>query len=236
MKYIKMLILGRSGSGKTSSLRGLDPAKTAIINCDKQELPFVKPGYEMNTNAGGFPDSATSNYVETSKPSSVLATLDAWEAREDIDTIVIDTLTHLMTAYYITDAIGKEFGGYRELGTSFWQIIDKVRDLKKNVIVFGHIKTEFNDLGDRVSEMRSHGKMIKDFEPESYFNILLMAEIKKLDGEVRWIFRTQPENASEKLKCPSKFGDDDSIEKAFLPVEDNDVQMLFDKLHTFYNS
>jgi hypothetical protein len=235
MKHIKMLVLGRSGSGKTSSLRGLNPGSTAIINCDKQELPFVKPGYVTNTTEGGFPDLATSNYVETSKPNSVLATLDAWEAREDVDTIVIDTLTHLMTAYYITDALGKEFGGYKELGSSFWYIMDKIRDLKKNVIVFGHIKTDFNDMGDRVSEMRSHGNMIKDFEPESYFNILLMAEVRKIDGEIRWVFRTQPDNVSEKLKCPSKFGEDGSISKSLDPIEDNDVQMLFDKIHTFYN-
>ncbi|MBR9700371.1 hypothetical protein GOV11_00725, partial [Candidatus Woesearchaeota archaeon] len=42
----KILILGRSGSGKSFSLHDLDPKKTGIINSDKQELSFGNPGYE----------------------------------------------------------------------------------------------------------------------------------------------------------------------------------------------
>jgi len=236
MRYVKMLILGRSGSGKTSSMRNLDPVKTGIINCDKQELPFVKDGYETILNENGKPDLVVSNYVETGKPRSVIATLKAWEQRDDLDTIVIDTITHLMTSFYITDALGKDYGGYKELATSFWNIMDAIRDLRKNVIVYGHIKEEFNEYGDKFFGMRTHGKMIKEMEPESFFNILMLSEVTSIEGEISWIFRTFPENPAEKVKTPSKFGEDGKVIKAFEKYEDNDVAAIFAKLNKFYNN
>ena len=51
MKKHKALILGRSSSGKTSSLRNLDPAKTGIINCDKEELVFPSETPQTETKS-----------------------------------------------------------------------------------------------------------------------------------------------------------------------------------------
>ncbi len=235
MRNHKLLILGRSGSGKTTSLRNLDPKKTGIINADKQTPEMDMTGYNTVMTEAGHPDLARSNYVETSKPGSVVATLKAWETRDDIEVIILDTITHLITAYYITDALGKEFGGYKELGTSFWNIVDTIRDLKKSVVVFGHINSSFNDMGDKVVEMKSHGKMIKEFEPESYFNNLFMAEVIKQDGVLRWGFRTIPKEPVEKVKSPIKWNDDGTITRALDDFEDNDIQAIFAKLNQFYN-
>jgi hypothetical protein len=234
MRYNKLLVLGRSGSGKSASMRNLDPAKTGIINCDKQELIFPSKGYET-VMTDGVPDLAASNYVETSKPSSVLATMRAWEAREDLDTIVLDTITHLITAYYITEALGKEFGGYKELGTSFWNIIDFVRTMKKNVVVFGHIDNKFNDMGEKEVTLKAHGNMIDKFETESYFNTLLMAEVRKVEGEIRWDFKTQPDAVVEKIKSPVRFGENNTVERALEKYEPNDLKAIFDKLNKFYS-
>lgn len=229
-----MLILGRSGSGKTTSMRYLDPKTTGFINADKQPFPLAIEGYETVLNENGKPDLSSSNYVETGKPSSVLTTLKAWENRGDLDVIVLDTITHLMTSYYINDAIGKDFGGYKEMGVSFWNIVDTIRDLKKDVVVFGHISNTFNDVGDKVVEMRSHGKMIKEFEPESYFNLLFMSEVIKQEGELKWGFRTIPKEAVEKIKSPVRFTAN-GVERALDEFEDNDLKAILAKLKVFYN-
>lgn len=229
-----MLILGRSGSGKTTSMRNLDPKKTGFINADKQPFPLAIEGYETNLNENGKPDLNTSNYVETGKPSSVLTTLKAWESRGDIDVIVLDTITHLITSYYVTEALGKEFGGYKELGTSFWNIVDTIRDLKKDVVVFGHISASFNDMGDKVIEMKSHGKMIKEFEPESYFNLLFFSEVIKKEDKLKWVFRTVPKEPTEKVKSPVKF-EGDKVIRALEEFEDNDVAAVLSKLNKFYS-
>lgn len=232
----KMLILGRSGSGKSTSMRNLDPATTGIINCDKQELIFPTDGYATNLLPNGAPDLETSNYVETGKPSSVIATINAWSERSDIKVIVLDTITHLITDYYINDALGKEFGGYKELGTSFWKLLDAVRKSGKHVVVFGHMDNKFNDLGQREITMKSHGKMIDQFEPESYFNILFLAEVLKVDGNLKWMFKTQPDEPVEKVKCPSRFNAQGEVERSLDKHEDNDIAAIIVKLENFYRT
>lgn len=235
MKKHKMLILGRSASGKTSSLRNLDPSRTGIINCDKEALVFPSGGYHTDLNESGIPILSTSNYVETGKPLSVVNTLKEWATRDDIEVIVLDTITHLITEYYITEALGKEFGGYKELGTSFWNIMNTIKTIDKHVVVMGHINNVFNDMGQREVVMKSHGKMIQEFEPESYFNTLMMAEVRKLEGALRWDFKTQPDETVEKCKCPARFLPDGTVEYALEKYESNDVNAVLQKLITFYS-
>ena len=230
-----MLILGRSGSGKSASMRNLNPETTGIINADRQELIFPSKKYVTVLNAEGKPDLAKSNYVETSKPNSVLIVLKAWNNSPTIKTIVLDTITHLITSYYIKEALGKDYGGYKELGTSFWQIIDYVRTMDKNVIVFGHLKTEFNEDGVKEVTMKSHGKMIQDFEAESYFNTLLLAEVIKRDEELQYVFRSKPKNLAEKAKSPVKFNEDGSVTRALEEYESNDLKAILVKLNKFYS-
>ena len=197
----KILILGRSGSGKTFSLHGLDPKKAAIINSDKQELSFGNPGYVtvVHDDVTGAPDFEKSNMVHTDKMSSVNATFDAWEAREDIDTIIIDTFTHLITADYVHNTIGKDFKSYQKMGKGVWLMLDKIRDSKKNVLVFGHIEHAFNDMGDRTIKMKTQGKMIDAFEPESYFTSLFYSEVKKDGEEIKWEMKTLPTDVNDKV-------------------------------------
>ena len=110
----KILILGRSGSGKTLSERNLDPKITGIINADRHELEFPSGGFKTIYDDNGKPDLSKSNYVETSKPNSVITTLNAWNNSPTLETVVLDTITHLITSYYITDALGKDYGGYKD--------------------------------------------------------------------------------------------------------------------------
>ncbi len=236
MRHHKLLILGRSGSGKTASLRNLDPSKTGIINADKQELIFPTEGYNTLKLESGAPDITKSNYVETGKPSSVIKTLQEWDKRSDLETVVLDTLTHLITEYYITEALGKEYGGYKELGTNFWNILNIVRSMKKNVIIFGHINTKFNDDGAKEVTLKSHGKMIDAFESESYFNVLIMAEVLKKEGELQYVFRTKPREVVEKMKAPVRFLKDGTIERSLEEYEPNDVALILQKLNSFYTS
>ena len=35
-----IIIVGRSGTGKSTSLRNLDPATTAVLNTERKQLPF----------------------------------------------------------------------------------------------------------------------------------------------------------------------------------------------------
>lgn len=230
----KLLILGESGFGKTASLRNLDPKTTGIINIDRKPLPIPgwKKKYITVPGEGGRPDLSKSNYVETSRPASVLATLEAWSKRDDIATIVIDTITHLITSDYMENAIGKDFKGYQSMGKNFYRVIDLVRDIHKNVLVFGHTVYTLDDNGNKVMAMASQGNMIKGLVPPSYFTTVLVAEVVRgKDTPPQYVFRTQSDG-NDPAKSPAYFKGNEA-QPALDLREPNDSALILNKLTDF---
>ena len=84
-------IMGESGSGKTTSMRNLDPATTYYIDCDKKGLSWR--GWKKQYNA------EAKNYYITDDQRMVLGLLHGInEKRPNIKNIVVDTLNGIMVA------------------------------------------------------------------------------------------------------------------------------------------
>ena len=68
---IAALILGTSGSGKSTSLRNLDPAHTLLIQCIAKPLPFRSAGWTLRskTNANG-------NIFRTDNSAHIVAAME----------------------------------------------------------------------------------------------------------------------------------------------------------------
>jgi len=60
---VATLILGSSGSGKSTSLRNLNPAKTLLIQCIKKPLPFRATGWKTRITL-----KSEGNVIQTSDP------------------------------------------------------------------------------------------------------------------------------------------------------------------------
>jgi DNA polymerase III delta prime subunit len=232
----KLLILGPTGLGKTSSLWNLPPEHTGIINCDMKALPLKgwRKNYQTVKTSDGKVDIAKSNYVETNKAASVLKVLQIWETLPQIKTIVIDTITHLITKEYMTNTIGKDYKAYQALGKSFYDMIEYIANSSKNIIVLGHAEKRINETGDMIWEMKSHGKMITDLVPASYFTTVLMAEKLKDEKDpkkFRYVFRTQSEGF-DPAKSPA-WMEGGTAKTALEFYEDNNVAEILEKLEAF---
>ena len=84
-------IMGESGSGKTTSMRNLDPSTTYYIDCDKKGLSWR--GWKKQYNA------ESKNYYCTDQQANVLKIMQGINTdRPHIKTIVIDTLNGIMVA------------------------------------------------------------------------------------------------------------------------------------------
>lgn len=84
-------IMGESGSGKTTSMRNLDPSTTYYIDCDKKGLSWR--GWKKQYNA------ENKNYFCTDQQANVLKIMQGINNdRPHIKTIVIDTLNGIMIA------------------------------------------------------------------------------------------------------------------------------------------
>lgn len=93
-------IVGASGTGKSSSLRNLDPNKTFIINVQGKQLPFKGSAVKYNAEAKNIAAIDSWNIV-----SKYLQGIS--DSRPEIDTIVIDDALFIMTTEFFKRATEK---------------------------------------------------------------------------------------------------------------------------------
>ncbi len=232
----KVFVYGPSGQGKSSSLRNLPPERTGIINCDRKGLPLAGSRKKFVTVTGndGLPDLMKSNYVETAKPASVIKTLQVWETRKDIDYIVIDTITHMMSFEFMRTITDKGFDKFSRLGKDVNDVLNLVRDSSKYVAVLAHNDIAFDAEGQKVNKVRAFGKLVDEkIEIPSLFTTVLIPVIKRTPDKTEYLFKTQSDG-TDFAKSPAKF--DGDVVTTALPTEvPNDLKLVFDLLEKFEN-
>jgi predicted ATP-dependent serine protease len=83
-------ILGEPGTGKTYSMRNLNPSETLYINADRKNMPFRgwKAKYSMENK----------NYIATSDIGTIYSLLKkVHESQPQIKVVVIDTINSIMS-------------------------------------------------------------------------------------------------------------------------------------------
>ena len=96
-----VIVLGKSGTGKSTSIKGLNPKETVVLNTLKKRLPFKGSAKLYNAeNKNLF------NIEEYTKVVSFLKTIS--EKAQNVKNIVIDDMIYIMRKEYFARA--KETG------------------------------------------------------------------------------------------------------------------------------
>ena len=156
-----VLVLGKSGSGKSYSIRTLDPKSTFLINVIGKELPFrggVKNYTEMKDGKGNM--FSVDDYK---KIENTLSYIDS--KRPEIKTIVIDDSQYLlvnefMRRHSVSGKGNEVFSLYNDIGDHFWNLIWNSRLLRKDLIVIFLHHSETSDTGE--VKAKSIGKMLDE--------------------------------------------------------------------------
>lgn len=112
-------IAGESGSGKTTSMRNLDPETTMYIDCDKKGLSWK--GWRSQYNGD------KKNYLKTDFPQVALQALkkiDKEEQYRHIRVVVVDTINGLMIADEMRRCKEKGYDKWQDLAQSIYDLID----------------------------------------------------------------------------------------------------------------
>ena len=90
-------IVGNSGSGKSTSIRTLDPQSTFIINIARKPLPFkgAKKNYQLlkKESDGSFSGNLI-NTSDVNQIDQILKYVD--KKRQDIKTVIIEDAQYIM--------------------------------------------------------------------------------------------------------------------------------------------
>ena len=186
-----ILIMGESGSGKTTSMRNLDPDKTMYIDCDKKGLAWKGWRKQYNTER--------KNYFACDDPDIVLTLLkrvDREEQFQNVTVCVIDTLNGMMVADEMRRSKEKGYDKWQDLAFSVYSIVDyalKVRD-NLTVIFTAHAQTDHDDNGYLFIHTKTSGKKLDKIVLESKFPVVLLA--KGDNGE--YVFETHANHSTAK--------------------------------------
>lgn len=204
---IPVLVIGKSGSGKSTSMRNMDPNDVALINVLGKPLPFK----------GGTKFAAY-------KADDAIRIVNAME-KTDRPIIVLDDVGYVMTNMFMRGhaSIGAgnaQFQFYNNIADNFWNIVESAKALPNDKRVYFLMHEDMNDMGH--VKPKSIGKLIDEKVClEGMFTIVLRAMVK--DG--KHIFRTQSDGF-DVAKTPMGLFDDEEI--------DNDLAMVDKAICEYY--
>ena len=147
-------IAGESGSGKTTSMRNLDPKTTLYIDCDKKGLSWK--GWRTQYN------EKNRNYIRTDFASVVeqaLKKVDQDQNWKRFQVVVIDTLNGLMVADEMRRSKEKGYDKWVDLAACVWDLVCHAHDLRDDLtIVFtAHTQTEHDEAGYMFTRIKTSG-------------------------------------------------------------------------------
>ena len=135
-----VLILGESGSGKSTSLRNLNPEQVMLIQAVRKPLPFRSAGWAMASK-----ENPEGSVIVTDNSHKICAIMQ----RTKRDIIVVDDFQYVMANEFmrrVTDQVkGNEaFQKYNEIGRAAWDIFNTAGGLPENkrVYILSHSSTD----------------------------------------------------------------------------------------------
>ena len=197
---IPVLVLGESGTGKSASLRNFDALEIKVINVEGKPLPF-KNKFEV---------FSSDNYVKILKEIQTT----------NKPVIVIDDAQYLMANEFMRRATERGYDKFTEIAQNFWNLVNKVKELKKDQIVYflAHIERDAN--GNE--KIKTIGKLLDEkITVEGMFTIVLKTNVT--DGV--YTFLTQ-NSGHDTVKSPI------GMFKTF--AIDNDLKYVDDKIRNYY--
>lgn len=205
---IGVLIIGKSGSGKSTSMRNFKSDEVGIINVISKPLPFK--------NENGLKTLNTDNYVDV---KNILE-------KAKTKSIVIDDAGYLITNQFMRKHSNAGGGNgvytlYNEIADNFWTLTEQIKKLPDDRIVYIMMHEEKNDFGD--VKPKTIGKLIDDKVClEGLFAIVLRA--KKVDNN--HLFFTQSTD-NDVAKSPIGM-----FKELFIP---NDLKEVDNIIREYYN-
>lgn len=184
-------VMGESGSGKTTSMRKLDPSTTFYVDCDKKGLAWK--GWKNQYN------KEKKNYLKTDAPRVVQNLLEKVNTSKDaahIKTVVIDTINGIMVADEMRRCKEKGYDKWQDLAQSVYDIVDYALIMRDDVtIIFvAHTQTEHDDAGYMFTRIKTNGKKLDKICLESKFPVVLLAKCR----DNTHIFETQANMSTAK--------------------------------------
>ena len=194
MKSVPVLIIGKSGSGKSASLRNFKKEEIAIANVLGKPLPFKSD-------------------LEAPKVDDYATILKAIE-HTDKKVIVIDDSNYLITNEFMNKSSVKGFDKYNEMGNNFFNLINGIKNVEGGKTVYLIMHEDTDEEGN--VKPKTIGKLLDDkVNIQGMFTICL----RSMFDNGNYIFRLKT-NGQDCVKTPIGLFDEEQIENDLKLVDE----------------
>lgn len=201
---VLVYILGKSGTGKSYSMRNFPQNKLALINVQGKILPFR--------------GSAKIEQTTTVDSAEIVEALKNYS--KNYKSIVIDDYQYIMANEFMRRSFEKGYDKFTEIGRHAWDIPDTVRELPNDCIVYIMCHTDRDEEG--FEKIKTIGKLLDEkICLEGMSTIVLKTNVT--DG--KYVFLTQ-NNGKDTTKSPAGMFPSYAI--------DNDLKYVDDKIRNYY--
>ena len=192
---LPVLILGESGSGKSTSLRNFNKDELVIYNVAGKPLPFRGGTQLLRANNVSY--------------NTIMQNM----SKKKFRCYVIDDSQYLLAFELFGRVAEKTYDKFTEMAVHFYDLIQFViRQMPPDCIVYFLHHTD--DIDGKV-KAKTVGKMLNEkLTVEGLFSIVLMA--KNLDG--RYVFRTHSDGR-DTVKTPMGMFEQDEIDNDLKAVD-----------------
>jgi hypothetical protein len=221
------IILGKSGTGKSTSVKGLNPKETIVINVLGKRLPFKgSAGMYNKENKNLF------NIDDYQQLVQMLAMINT--SCPHVKNIILDDAIYILRKEYFKRAKEAGYGKYTELAMHFQQVINACEKLRDDVNVFfllhsEDVQSDKTTVGYKVSTI---GQLLDNqYNPVEVVPMVLYSTVLYDDkGQARYGFYTH-RFMQGTIEIPAK-SPDGMFEEDFIP---NDLGYVVDKINEYYN-
>lgn len=201
-----VLIYGKSGSGKSRSLKNFTEDEIFLVNVIGKELPFRNK----------FKYVSVTDSIET---------IIAGFQRMPCKTAVIDDAGYLMTSQFMAGHSQPKKGSssfdlFNDIADNFWKLIKMIKTLPDDVNVYVMMHEDTNDYGD--TKLRTIGKLLNE---KVCIEGMSTVVLRCMTSGTEHYFRTQTDG-SDITKSPEGMFDGEKIE--------NDLKAVDDKIREYY--
>ena len=187
-------LAGLSNTGKSTSLKYLEPSETFIVSCTNKQLQipgfrkkYIKVSIEDNKLVGNW--LVSNDYARIAKILKVVS-----QSRPDIKTVVIDDLNYLLSNEIMNSAEEKGFEKFTRQAKNYYDIINNAQNLRDDltVVMISHIINDGTDM-EPFWKLYTSGKMLdKTVNLDGLFSYIIYTD-KYVDenDEVQYRFMTR---------------------------------------------
>lgn len=202
---VLVYILGRTGTGKSYSMRNFPKTDLAIINVEGKILPF-RNGMQIEQTS-------------TDDNEKIKECLEVY-AKRGFKSIIVDDYQYVMSNEFMRRATERGYDKFTDIAAHAWGIADKVRELPSDTIVYIMCHTDTDAEG--VERLKTIGKLLDE---KIYLEGMSTIVLKTVTSDGKYAFVTQ-NNGKDTVKSPADMFPAYAI--------DNDLYYVDQKIREYY--